>query len=197
MVVAFTANIGLAKPDENELALNWSRSTKLAEDNNIIIADQADVNLTTYVPAFIAATTNPNIGTGGTIIAEYCRVNNMVFGTFMIRVQDPGVLPGTGVGSYGISLPFLADTTFHTVATSLADNPGTASCVGEGHMTDSSSVPNSGSLAFEIAHIGGVAYLRPITEAYAGKTARWFGPTVPFTLATADGFSGTFIYKAA
>jgi len=196
MVVAFTANLGLAKPDETELALNWARSAKLAEDNNIIITDQADINLVTYTPTWIGSTTNPSVG-AGSIVGEYRKVNGFIQGAIVVKCTDPGVASGSGSGAYGISLPELADTTFHTVATALSDNPGTASCVGEGSLTDSSAVGTSGTLAFDIAHVGGVAYLRPITEAYAGKTVRWFGPTFPFSLATGDGFTACFLYKAA
>jgi hypothetical protein len=196
MVVAFTPNIGLAKPDESELASNWVNGSELVEDNNNIIIDEMDIVLTTYTPTFIGPTTNPNVGAGH-IRGEYCKVNGYIFGTFVIRCTTPGVAAGTGAGAYGISLPELADAVFHTVGTTLADTPGTASCIGEGYMTDSDSIPNSGTLALDLVHVGGVAYMRPITEAYAGKTVRWFGPTLPFTLATDDNLAGSFFYKAA
>jgi hypothetical protein len=196
MAVNFTPNLGLAKPTDVELAEDWVNNTKLIEDNNLILVDKMNIVMTAYTPTFIALTTNPSVG-AGSILGEYYITAGMVFGSFVLRCLDPGVLPGTGVGSYGISLPVLADTTFHTVATALPDLTGVASCIGEGYITDSSSIPNSGTVALELAHIGGVAYMRPLTEFYPGKTQRWHGPGLPYTLATTDGITGTFMYKAA
>lgn len=196
MVVAFTPNIGLAKPDDAELALNWARSAQLSDDNNDLIAAAANIVLTPYTPTIIAPTTNPNVG-AGFISGEYCKVEGMIWGAFSIRFTDPGVLPGTGSGSYAISLPELADVAFHTAAGALLDLPATASCIGEGYLTDTSSVPNSGTVSLELLHLGGIAYVRPMTEAYAGKAVRWFGPTFPFTIATTDAITGQFFYKAA
>lgn len=196
MVVAFTPNIGLAKPDDSELGANWDDTGGLCEDNNIIIVDEMDIVINTYTPTFLGPTTNPNVG-AGQILGEYCKSRGFIWGAFVIRCTDPGVAAGTGAGSYLISLPELADSTFHTVATAVTDNPGIASCIGEGYLTDNSSVPLSGTLAMELAHIGGVAYMRPITEAYVGKTVRWMGPTFPASLATNDGVTGSFFYKAA
>lgn len=196
MAVTFTPNVGLAKPTESEFALNWARGTLLADDNNVIIEDVTDINLITTTPAVIGATTNPNFGVGAAQL-EYSRVQGFVFGTFIITATDPGVAPGTGTGAYGIALPFLADVTFHTVGTALNDVPGVASCVGEGYMADATAIPFNGTVALDIVHITGVAYLRMITEAFTGKTTAWVGPSTPFVLATADTFTGSFCYKGA
>jgi hypothetical protein len=194
MGVTFTPNIGLAKPTDTELALNWARTQQLSDDNNLIIQDKTDIDLTVTTPAVIGATTNPNFGVGSAQL-EYSRVQGFVFGTFVIAATDPGVAPGTGVGAYGIALPFLADVTFHTVGAALTDVPGVASCIGEGYVLDASSIPFSGTFALDIVHIAGVAYLRMITEAYSGKTVHWLGPSAPNAIATGDSFTGTFMYK--
>lgn len=196
MAVTFTPNIGLAKPTDSELALQWARTNKLAEDNNIIIADQMDIALTAYTPTWIASSSNPNVG-AGSIKGEYCKMNGIIWGSFVIRCTDPGTAQGSGAAAFGISLPELLDNTYHTLGTTLADTPGTASVVGEGYMTDNSSVGSSGTVAFDVIRISGVDYMRPITEAYSGKTVRWFGPLFPFAIADGDGLTGTFIYKAA
>jgi|SRR4051812_33844838 hypothetical protein len=195
MAVTLTPNILLSKPNEAELATNWATNTQLANANNVIIVDQMDVNLIVTTPAFVCSTTNPNLGVG-TAQLEYSNIGNFIFGSFVLVATDPGVAIGSG-NSYGISLPFLADTVFHTIGTTLGDAPGVPSCVGEGYFEDASLVTGSGTFALDIVHVGGVAYLRPITEAYGGKTLRWIGPSAPAAIATGDKISGSFFYKAA
>lgn len=196
MAVSFTPNIGLAKPTESEIANEWTSNTKLSEDNNIIISSKMDIAFIQITPTFIAVTSNPSVGVGQ-IVLEYNKVQGFIFGTFVIVCLDPGVAPGTGASAYGVKLPELADVTFHTVGTTLADAPGVASCIGEGYMTDASAANNSGTVALDIVHIAGVAYARPITETFTGKSVRWLGPSLPFILATGDKLVGSFFYKAA
>lgn len=193
MVVAFTPNIGLAKPDESELALNWARSTKLAEDNNLIIIDKMEVDYVTYTPTFIGSGSNPSVGSG-TIQGEYIQFQDIIIGNIACTCAA-GVANGTG--TYGLSLPFVADTTFHTVAGALTDNPGAASVVGEGYLTDASAVATSGTVAVDIATVGGVSYARLVLETFVGKTNRIFSNGMPFTLAIGDQWSLNFIYKKA
>jgi len=57
MAVTFTTNIGLAKPDKNEVAENWVNVQNLQDDNNQIIIDKMDINLVSYTPNVIATTT--------------------------------------------------------------------------------------------------------------------------------------------
>jgi hypothetical protein len=196
MAVTFTPNIGLAKPTEAELGANWINGTHLEAANNLIIIDKMDINELTWTPAFIGPTTNPNSGVGA-VYAEYTDVQGFICGTFTFNMTDPGVAAGTGAGGYGISLPTLVDTAYHTVGTTLNDIPGTASVIGEGYITDASSIANSGTVAVDIIAIGGVHYARLITEAYPGKTVHQFGPNNPFVLATGDQFSANFLYKKA
>ena len=195
MAVNFTPNIGLAKPTETEVAKNWATSTELAEDNNLIIIDKVDINLTAYTPAIIGPTTNPNVGAGASL-GEYQDFQGFIFGSFNIVFTDPGVSAGSGAGAYGISLPVLADNAFHKIGNALnaaSDN----NVVGEGYFTDDSSVGGSGTVALDIVRVGGIDYLRMLTEAYAGKTVLWVGPTFPVTIATDDKFIGSFWYKKA
>lgn len=194
MAVNFTPNIGLAKPTESELALNWARSTKLAEDNNLIIEAKMNIPLTAYTPAFIGATTNPNVG-AGEIKGEYIEVEGFIFGSFNIIFVAPGISAGSGTGGYGIQLPTLVDDVFHRVGTSLLNAPGVYSCIGEGYYSDSSSVPTSGTVALDAVEVAGIDYLRMHTEAIVGKTETWVGPGHPSTVADQDQLSGSFWYK--
>lgn len=194
MAVSFTSNILLAKPDETELALNWARGTQLADDNNNIVEDETEVNYTSYAATVICNTTNPVVG-AGFIHAQYQQRGKYVFGNVSILFLDPGVVAGTGTGGYGISLPFVADNVFHTVATALTDVPGIASGIGEGHIVDSSTVANNMNCALDVATIGGVSYARIVTETFVGKTNGLFIPTQPFTIATNDRISIQYVYK--
>lgn len=196
MAVGFTPNIVLAKPDEAELAKEWAVNTKLCEDNNLLIIDKMDIVLTAYTPTIIGPTTNPNIGAGQSL-GEYCEVQGFIFGSFNIQFTTPGIGAGTGAGGYGISLPTLADNSFHAIGTTLNNTPGTNTCPGEGYFSDSSAIGTSGTVALDLVRIGGVDYVRMITEAYAGKTVSWVGPTFPVTVADGDQLSGSFWYKKA
>lgn len=194
MVVAFTSNIGLAKPDDTELAKNWVNSTKLQEDNNLIIIDQMDIPVTAYTPAFVAQTVNPDTGNGNRR-GEYQDIQGIISGSFIIRMVDPGVGPGSG--EYAIALPFVVDNVFHNVGTAFNATPGPFSVIGEGYIYDDSAVTTSGSVALDVVTVGGVSYVRLLTEAHTTpvKTSRLMRDAMPFTLATLDKVSGSFLYK--
>lgn len=194
MTVLFTPNVGLAKPDNNEIAENWAAATKLCEDNNLILIDKTDITTTSYTPSLIAQTTNPNIGQGS-ILGQYQDIEGFILGSFVIIFVDAGVAAGSG--EYGISLPFPAHATFHTVGTALNNSTGTNSCIGEGFIRDNSTVNNSGTVALDVVTVAGVSYARLITETFAGKTNRVFTNTMPFIVANADSLAGSFFYRRA
>lgn len=192
MAVTFTPNIALAKPTNTELALEWVRNTKLQEDNNLIIIDKMDVNLTAYTPVLTAQTTPPNIGTGN-IQGEYCDLQGFVFGNFIIEFLDAGITSGTG--EYGVSLPFPADGSFHVVGTALNNISGSNSVIGEGYYWDSSAITTSGSLALDVVTVAGVSYVRMATETYTGKTNAFLANGQPAAVANNDRITGNFFYK--
>ena len=194
MTVTFTTNIALAKPDGTEIAENWVNNIELIEDNNLIIIDKMDVNLTTYSPTLTAHTTAPNKGTGNTD-GEYCDVQGFVFGNFIVEFFDAGITVGSG--EYGVSLPFPVDATYHSVGTALNDAMGAFSVIGEGSIWDNSSVGNSGSVALDVVTVGGVSYVRLCLETFAGKTSPVFRDSMPFAVANNDKFTGQFFYKRA
>lgn len=197
MAVTSTTNLGLSKPDNTELAKNWNRFTALYTANNTIITDVMDINVITYTPTLIASTSNPAVGSDGTIKGEYSNVQGIVFGSFYIEFGNSGV--SVGSGNYAISLPFPVDGTFHTVITSLTADTGTASVVGSGYAYDISDANTSGLLALEVATISSVSYVRLVTEIYTTptKTSKVVSNSQPFSPVAGDKFSGTFIYKKA
>lgn len=197
MVVNFTTNIGLAKPDETELAENWVNFTELQEDNNLIIIDKTDITLQTYVPVIRAQTTNPTQGSGGAQLGDYQDIEGFIIGRFLISFFSAGITAGSG--EYGISLPAVADGSFHTVGTAFNSTPGSFSVIGEGYINDSSAVATSGSVALDVVTVSGVSYARLLTELFTApaKTSRFMRDAMPFTVADGDIFTGNFCYKKA
>jgi len=61
----------------------------------------------TYTPALTASTTNPNLGTGGTLIGKYYKIFDQIYTWGEIRF---GTGASIGSGVYRISLPFRAKT---------------------------------------------------------------------------------------
>jgi len=196
MAVNFTTYAGLAKPTETELALNWARSQQLADDNNTIIMNKANLATTTYTPTLAAQTTAPSAG-AGTRIGQYQDIHGFIMGNFKIQFLDPGVSSGNGF--YAISLPAVADGSFHVVGTAFDTGTGSPTVIGEGYVLDISAVATSGTVALDVVTVGGVSYCRLLTEAFTApaKTSRLFTNGMPFTLATGDYFAGSFFYKKA
>lgn len=195
MAVSFTSNIGLAKPDNNELAKEWTRNAKLMEDNNTILIDKMDVNITTYTPVLKAQTTDPSLGVG-VAKGEYIDFQGIIIGNAMLKFLDPGV--SAGVGEYGISLPFPVDGSFHAVGTALNNIPQNT-IIGEGHCYDASNINSSGSFAVDAVTISGVSYARMITEVYTvpTKTSAFITHDRIFVPVSGDGFTLNFWYKKA
>ena len=194
MSVTFTTNIGLAKPDEAELAKNWAVGTELASDNNAIVIDKMDIGITAYTPVLAAQTTAPTLGTG-TSLGEYCEVQGFIFGNFRIEFLDAGITSGSG--EYGISLPVPVNGTYHIVGAAFNESIGLNSVIGEAYIWDSSTVNGSGGAALDVVTVGGVSYARIVLETFVGKTSRVFRNANPWTLATGDKFLGQFFYKRA
>lgn len=194
MGVTFTSNIGLAKPDETEVAENWANNTKLCEDNNLLIVAKTTLPNTGYTPTMIGQTTNPNIGIG-IISGRYQEFQGFVWGSYLIQFTDPGVSAGSG--EYGISLPFTLDTGYHSVGSALNGAVGSNDCIGEGYAFDATNVNNDGSVALDVVTIAGVSYMRMITELHTvpAKTSRIFRDGQQFGIATGDSFSGQFFFK--
>lgn len=194
MAVNFTTNVGLAKPTEAELALNWTRVEDLQEDNNTIIEAHANIDLSPYTPTLTAATTAPTLGTGGSAVGEYRILNEFILGTFKLAF---GTTPGAGTGIWGFALPFAADNSFHVVGSSLTTGFGDNDIIGTGYMFDATSTDASGPAALDVVTISAVSYVRFLIGAYVGKATHAYSPGNPFTVASTDTFTGSFAYKRA
>ena len=193
MGVTFTSNIGLAKPDEAELAENWVNGPNYNDDNNTLIENFSNIPMASYTPALIGSTTNPNLGAGATL-GEYQVFRGFVFGRFRIFFHDPGIVAGIGV--YGVSLPIVADGSYHTVGNSLTAISGVNSCIGDGLIIDQSTATNCGNLALELVTISGTSYVRMANELIAAKASAFVSNNQPFIPADFDIYTGWFFYKS-
>lgn len=195
MVVNFTSNIGLAKPDNNEVAKNWTHTAKLCEDNNLILVDKTDITLTAYTPVIKAQTSDPNVGSLGGQFGEYQDIEGFIMGRFTLSFSGTGISGGSG--EYGISLPAVVDNSFHIVGTAFNATPGSFSVVGEGYLYDASNVGASGSLALDVVTVSGVSYVRFLTELHTvpAKTSRLVRDGMPIAVADGDIINANFIYK--
>lgn len=192
MGVSFTSNIGLAKPDDTELAKNWATATQLQDDNNVIVIDQMDIALSSYTPTINAQTTPPNVG-AGSLRGEYQDIQGIIFGSFIVEFLTGGIVIGSG--EYGISLPFVVDNVFHNVGTAFNATPGPFSVIGDGYIYDSG--VGAVLAALDVVTVGGVSYARFLTEAHTvpAKTSRVARENMPMTVADQDKFTANFIYK--
>lgn len=194
MAVTFTSNIGLAKPDETELAENWVNNTQLQDDNNQLIIARMNLPVTTYTPTLKAQTSDPSLG-GSTIVqGEYQDIQGIIMGTFRFLFVT-GVTVGSG--EYGVSLPFPADATYHSVGTAFSHAVGGLSIIGEGYIHQGSTVNNSGSVALDVVTVAGVSYARMLFENFAGKTSRVIRDTQPWSIANGNNWHCSFMYKKA
>lgn len=194
-MVAFTTNIGLAKPTNSEAAVEWIEGNQYYSDNNVIVTAKVNTILTSYTPTINAQTTPPNIGAGA-IRGEYLNQQGFITGNFVVEFVDPGVAGGTG--EWGVSLPFVIDNSFHIVATAFNAAPaGSFTVIGEGYFFDNSNLNTSGSLALEATTVGGVSYARFIVENTPTKTSRYLTNNSPSTVGTVDKLTGQFFYKKA
>lgn len=194
MVVSFTPNIGLAKPDDSELAANWARLAQLQADNNAILISETNRPLVSYTPVLIGAAGNPNIGSG-TAEGEYQDLMGFITGCFSIEFA--GAI-ATGSGIWGFRLPFLADAAWHTVGTLLTDTPGNIDIIGEGYNYSSVAVNASGTNALDLITVGGFSYARFLIEGYATKSSHGLtGTGSPHTVVAGDKYTGSFAYKKA
>lgn len=195
MAVAFTTYLGLAKPTESELAQDWGANQKWAAKNNILVGNGGNFPFQSYTPTMIGSLTNPNLGSAGAALGEYCEFQGFVFGNFDITFSGSGVSVGTGSGAYGIKLPTAVDTTFHSVGSTLGDGPSTMSCIGEAYLYDASNINLSGTAVLDLIRLNGVDYTRLVTETYSGKSTWYVTPNIPAALVGGDSLQGTFVYK--
>lgn len=195
MAVTTTANVGLLKPDDTELAKNWATTTLVAAANNTIVVAQMEKTLTAYTPVMVGAITNGNIGTTGSIFGEYQDLNGIIMGSIVVTFNGTGISGGSGEICY--SLPQVVDPVFHTAGNTLNAGPGNPSVVGEGYLYDASTVVTSGGVAIDVVTVAGVSYARMITAAFTSpaKTAALVNDNQPFVPAAGDRHILNFMYK--
>lgn len=162
-----TPNLGLIKPDLQEvIKANWT--TQHAQNMNSI--DEAlRIAWDTYTPVWASSGTQPVIGSGGSIIGNYCELGkNFISVWILLRVGGTGFSAGSG--NYTLSLPFNVDKTlaFET-------------CFGVAHLHDDNSALNTQAGVPVISNTG-----NDEIQIYTDSSNFSWSPTAPFTLAQGD-----------
>ena len=136
---------------------------------------------TSYTPVLTASVTNPTLGTGGSSVGEYARIQNFIFYRFTITFGTVGV--NAGSGSYFVSLPVTATAigNFYTASvgqTSFFDSSANTPYFANGWQASTTNL----QLLYQTGFNGAVAGITNVT---------------PVTPAANDVISGYVIYKAA
>lgn len=106
----------------NELVTSALLNTELRDP---LTALQA--TWTAYTPVLTASTTNPTLGSGGTLTGAYHQLGKSIFWTVDLLF---GTAPSAGSGNYWITLPIPAKDTFKTLASVYYLSAGTGQYVG-------------------------------------------------------------------
>lgn len=147
-----------------------------AANTSWVIANQ--VGMTSFTPTLTAATTNPALGTGGSVTAEYAIFNGKLVnyrGVFAFGTSGATF----GTGQYLINLPFQAD----------ALGAAGVNSVGSVLMKDAS----ANALYSGVCYVGANATLMTFVAAPSGLVQN----SNPFTWAASDNLSWDITYAIA
>jgi len=142
-------------------------------------------NQGTYVPVLTADTTNPTLGAGAVQTGWWKRLDEVIIGNAMIRFGTSGTAAGSG--TYSVSLPFAANTTFETASGGF----GTGSIIGNGGVRDNSAV-TAGSRGVHV----GLATTTTVILFIADGTNLAVTNAVPFVWTISDAITINFRYQA-
>jgi hypothetical protein len=143
------------------------------------------LNQGTYTPVLTADTTNPTLGAGSVQSGWWKRIDELIVGNAVIRFGTSGTAAGSG--TYSVSLPFAANTTFETAS----GGWGTGSVLGNGGVRDNSAV----TLGSRGIHAQ-LATTTTVILFIADGTNLAVTNAVPFTWTVSDAISINFRYQA-
>jgi hypothetical protein len=129
----------------------------------------------TYTPT-ITASTNPNLGSGGSITGRYLQIGKTVF--YDITVTWGTTSLSAGTGAYALSLP-------------VAMKAGFAMPVGNGAVFDSSATAFQPRTAINIGGTGSTSI------GLVNDAGTRVGPAAPYTWANGDTIQAAGMYEAA
>lgn len=115
--------------------------------------------LNSYTPQLHANGSDPNLGVGGFTRGHYYRIWDQIYSWGEFRFGSSGT--SVGSGTYIITLPFPADTTF----VGAAPTPGGTSIVGNGLQWDNSADTAKRPLVVQLRSATEIEFLNPISEA--------------------------------
>jgi len=130
----------------------------------------------TWTPALTGSTTNPNIGSTGTITGRYGRINKTYYGIASFNFGGTGISAGSGF--YFVSLPATAQAAGPITGGWYAYD-SSADTIATGIMA----LDNTSRMAFYRNGVGGGVFL--------------VAATVPWTWASGDFMRWQFQYEAA
>jgi hypothetical protein len=133
---------------------------------------------TSYTPVLTASTTNPTLGTGGSVSGRYIKLGKTVIGQAAIVFGSSGV--NAGSGTYYVSLPINKTGLNEHALGSVVMRDASASYIG-----------NAGTLQG-----AGTAGLDKAQIVFGGSVFA-VGSTTPWTWAAADQIFFTFMYEVA
>jgi hypothetical protein len=143
--------------------------------------------LGTYVPILTASTTNPGLGTGGTLKGFYYRIFDEIWswGEFTF-----GTSAFAGVGTYTITLPFRAKTLLN-IGGALSNCPVV---IGNGQAYDVS-VPGAGGRQPVLAVLKTVDTIVFGLRLGTAGASRFITDLTPYTQAVGDGIMWAVRYQ--
>lgn len=182
-----TTNLGLIKPDTDESikAVVTPPSDGWAVQNGVN-CDKIDTlfrhtNTHTWTPTWTADTTNPTLGSGGSVSGKFIRLfPRMVLAYFQIFTGGAGFAAGSGL--YRIAVPATVPTEFGTINDTMA--------VGKAYLHDNDAVATSSNL---------VVLYQPSTNllVFRKHDGNFWRDNTPFTVAQNDRLSGYCIYPTS
>lgn len=100
------------------MATQWTAGTTSGQVLTAATLNTIGAVWETYTPALTASTTNPNLGTTGSAVGRYARINKIVIGQATFTFNGTGIAAGSGF--YFCSVPITAQNSGAAVGVSNA-----------------------------------------------------------------------------
>lgn len=152
-----TANLGLIKPDVDELGPEWSGPDDQFDTNKDTLTthfQHPQNTVPSYSPNLTALTTNPTLGTGGVIEGWYYNIGHrLVFTWGYFQFGTSGT--DAGSGRYEITLPFNVQS-LHNTATN-----GEGQCIGTGYAINVGAAGESRGMSLQLVAANRFCFFTP------------------------------------
>jgi hypothetical protein len=116
------------------MATQWTAGTTSGQVLTAATLNTIGAAWESWTPALTASTTNPNLGTTGTSVGRYARINKTIFGNAIFTFNGTGIAAGTGF--YFCSLPITAQGAGLAVGSVIAIDVSTFASTAQLTQTD-------------------------------------------------------------